>query len=504
MSHAEIIIVGAGPAGLAAAVEAAEKGAHVTLFEKGTHIGGIRDGGIGPFAVESFLQQREELDFSKEDAFNYMMEFTHWKTDARLVSEYISLSADTIAWLADMGVNFTSVGRYYKGAIPTQHNFNFICEESISSVLERRARSLGVEFRLSSPVLRLLRDDSAVKGVVFSVSDGVESEFFGDAVILATGGFGGDPELVQRCGYTPEKDLFYTFNMNHLSADGIRMAWEAGGAKAEMMMDTYIGLPHGYGGPKGTAPALAALRQPENVLINAKGQRFFREDLISNPGYTGNAVHRQPGGFAFAVLDTTICEEYQTWEKENRRAIPGPPPLRKGEVPLPHEPAPFELIQGTVEEIMTEAIKEGSRDFFMADSLEDLAVQMGVPVAEFLETMEEYNAACAAREDTVFFKSPDRLKPIAGPRFLAARFCCDTYGGLGGIRINYRAEVMTEGMDPIPGLYACGNDANTIYGDSYPFYLCGNTSGFAFNTGRIAARSAIRFSEENTGERTAL
>jgi len=495
MIRAKIIVVGAGPAGLAAAVEAAEKGAEVLLFEKGTHIGGIRDGGIGPFAVESYVQQREELDFTKEDAFNYMMEFTHWRTDARLVSEYINLSADTIAWLADMGIFFTSVGRYYKGAVPTQHNFNFVCEESISSVLEKRARELGVQIYTSSPVIRLIKDETTVKGIICTGEDGIETECRGDAVILATGGFGGDPELVQRCGYTPNKDLFYTFNMKHLSADGLRMAWDAGGAKAEMMMDTYIGLPHGYGGPKGTAPALAALRQPENVLINAKGERFFREDLVSNPGYTGNAVHRQPGGFAFMVLDSTICEEYQTWEKANRRAIPGPPPLRKGEVPLPHEPAPFELIQGTVEEIMNEAIANGSKDFFIADSLEDLAVQMGVPVDSFLKTMEEYNTACTEKKDRVFFKSPDRLKPIVGPRFLAARFCCDTYGGLGGIRINHKAEVLTENLDPIPGLYACGNDANTIYGDSYPFYLCGNTSGFAYNTGRIAARSSIQYAE---------
>lgn len=500
MRPGQIIIVGAGPAGLAAAVEAAEKGANVILFEKGTHIGGIRNGGIGPFAVESFIQQREELDFTREDAFNYMMEFTHWKTDARLVSEYINLSADTIAWLADMGIYFTSVGRYYKGAMPTQHNFNFICDESISSVLERRARNLGVEFRLSSPVCRLIQEDGVVRGVIVLSSDGSEQEYRSDAVILATGGFGGDSEMVQHCGYTPERDLFYTFNMDHLSADGIKMAWDAGGAKAEMMMDTYIGLPHGYGGPKGTAPALAALRQPENILINAKGQRFFREDLVSNPGYTGNAVHRQPGGFAFMVLDSAICEAYQLWEKENQRAIPGPPPLREGEVPLPHEPAPFEKIRGSVEEIMTEAIAQGSKDFFMADTLEELAQQMEVPIDTFLESIREYNTACDRRKDEIFFKSPDHLIPIRGPRFLAARFCCDTYGGLGGIRINHKAEVLTENLDPIAGLYACGNDANTIYGDSYPFYLCGNTSGFAYNTGRIAARSSLRYAEEQNND----
>lgn len=502
MYSAKIIVAGAGPAGLAAAVEAASRGASVEVFEKGTHIGGIRDGGIGPFAVESFIQQREELDFSKEDAFNYMMEFTHWKTDARLVSEYINLSGDTVAWLADMGIEFTSVGRYYKGAIPTQHNFNFVCEESISSVLYHKALSLGVVFHLSTPVRRLIQEDGRVTGVAVVTETGEELVRSADAVILATGGFSGDPELVQRCGYTPEKDLFFTFNMDHLAADGLKMAWEAGAARAPMMMDTYIGLPHGYGGPKGTAPALAALRQPENLMINGKGLRFLREDLVTNPGYTGNAVHRQPGGFAFMVLDSTICERYQEWEANNRRALPGPPPLRKGEVPLPHEPAPFERFQGPALEIMQEAIAAGSQDFFIADSLEELAQQMQVPRDAFLETVAEYNAACAQKSDPIFHKAPERLIPITGPKFLAARFCCDTYGGLGGLQINYKAEVLDENDDAISGLYACGNDANTIYGDSYPFYLCGNTSGFAYNTGRIAARSAVEHAKNSSGAAT--
>ncbi len=496
MSITKIIVAGAGPAGLSAAVEAASGGSSVIVFEKGTHIGGIRDGGIGPFAVESFLQQREELDFTKEAAFNYMMEFTHWRTDARLVSEYINMSGDTIGWLADMGIDFTSTGRYYKGAIPTQHNFNFTCEESIGSVLYQKALSLGVEFRLSTPVTRLIQDSGKIIGAAAMQEDGQEVEEYADAVVLATGGFGGDPELIQQCGYTKDQDLFFTFNMDHLTADGIRLAWSAGGAKTPMMMDTYIGLPHGYGGPKGTAPALAALRQPENLMINCKAQRFLREDLVTNPGYTGNAVHRQPGGFAFMVLDSTICEHYERWAEENRRAIPGPAPLRKGEVPLPHEPAPFERFKGSAIEIMREAIASGSKDFFLTDSLEELAEQMQVPVKAFLETVQEYNDACAQHSDPIFHKNPDCLKPITGPKFLAARFCCDTYGGLGGIKINYKAEVMDSADEPIPGLYACGNDANTIYGDSYPFFLCGNTSGFAYNTGRIAARRAIEYAQK--------
>lgn len=485
-----IAVVGAGAAGLAAAVEAAENGCSVTVFEKGVGAGGIRDGGIGPFAVESFVQQREKLALTKADAFNYMMEFTHWRVDAGLVSAYINLSADTIDWLSRMDIEFTSVGRYYTGAMPTQHNFDFMKGKSIGQTLYERALELGVEFRFNAPVKSLIKEGGAVVGAEGTGADG-DFEVRADAVIVATGGFGGDPELVRACGYAPDRDLFYTFDLSAMSADGLRMVWEAGGARSQMMMDTYVGLPHGYGGPMGTAPALAALRQPENLFVNSKGARFMREDLVENPGFTGNIIHRQPGGCAFAILDDTMLKAYE--EKSTASAMPMPKPSgSEDDTAQPSMPQPFDRFKGSAPEIMREAISEGSKDFYIADSIGELAAQAGIPPDALEETVEKYNRTCLEKEDIVFHKPGRCLKPLTGPRFYGARFCCDTYGGLGGIKIDENARVIDEGGEPIPGLYACGNDANTIYGDSYPFYFCGNTSGFAFNSGRIAARSAAK------------
>ena len=79
--NCDVAIIGAGPAGLAAAVEASSQGLSVAVFDKRNKTGGLRNGGIGPFAVESSLQERSFVDLSKEQAFNYMMEFTHWTTN---------------------------------------------------------------------------------------------------------------------------------------------------------------------------------------------------------------------------------------------------------------------------------------------------------------------------------------------------------------------------------------------------------------------------------------
>jgi fumarate reductase flavoprotein subunit len=94
------------------------------------------------------------------------------------------------------------------------------------------------------------------------------------------------------------------------------------------------------------------------------------------------------------------------------------------------------------------------------------------------------------------FNKPHRyLRPVDTPRFYAGRLYPGGYGSLGGIRINHKAEVLDKSWDVIPGLYAAGTDACTIYGDSYVFILPGDTMGFALNTGRIAGENAAKYVE---------
>lgn len=281
----------------------------------------------------------------------------------------------------------------------------------------------------------------------------------------------------------------YTFEMPNTCGDGLHMIWEAGGQKAPMMMDTYVGLSKGYGGPLGTAPALACLRQPSNVMVNQKGVRFMREDLCANPGYTGNAVHRQYQGCAISLLDEALYQRFLAQQAKH----PDKPPRQEEDPAHPRTPEPFERFDGIpMDQILQEARAEGCPDFFLAGSLEEFAEQANLPLETLRETLEEYNAMCLEKNDPIFHKAPRYLIPIKGPKYYGARFFCDTYGGLGGVRINYKAQVLDQQEDPIPGLYAAGNDANTIYGNSYPFYLCGNTSSFALNTGRMAGMDICR------------
>ena len=102
----DVAIIGAGTSGLAAAIAAAEKDIQVTVIEKASTTGGTGNLAMGPFGVESRLQQERQIAFSKEQAFEYFMEYTHWKADARIVKVFIDKSGETIDWLEKMGVEF--------------------------------------------------------------------------------------------------------------------------------------------------------------------------------------------------------------------------------------------------------------------------------------------------------------------------------------------------------------------------------------------------------------
>ena len=133
------------------------------------------------------------------------------------------------------------------------------------------------------------------------------------------------------------------------------------------------------------------------------------------------------------------------------------------------------------------------KDIFVADSLEELASKAGINQENLMKTIVEYNSACETGLDELFHKNSRYLRPVKRPKFYDGKLSPGTIGSMGGIKINYKTEVLNKDDDVIPGLYAAGLDANSMYGDSYSFVLPGNTMGFAVNSGRIAGENAAEY-----------
>jgi len=138
-------------------------------------------------------------------------------------------------------------------------------------------------------------------------------------------------------------------------------------------------------------------------------------------------------------------------------------------------------------------LEKGNTDVSVADSVEQLAGRLGMDAAVLKSTVEKYNRCCANRHDDLFAKDPRYLRPLTGPKFYAVKAHTVFLGTMGGIRINQNTEVLDKKDNVIPGLYAAGFDAGGMYGDSYPINVAsGGSVGFAFNSGRIAGKSALR------------
>ncbi|MEM2868310.1 MAG: FAD-dependent oxidoreductase, partial [Candidatus Bathyarchaeia archaeon] len=490
----DVVIFGGGTAGLAAAVTAAERGARVIVLEKSSVTGGTGNRGMGPLGVESRIQRWKKIPPTKEEAFKAFMDFTLWRVDARLVSEYIRRSGETIDWLESMGVEFADVIRYFtRRGYATHHVVKPPdrppgpgASAVIMERLTEKAKELGVQIYLQTEVKRILKEDGRIVGVIAQSKEGEEIEVRAKAVIIATGGFGDNPEMIKNYTKYEWGKTIFSMRIPGMRGDGIRLAWEVGAARDVMTMEaaglTLASTRPGevpIGGPIMTLNRV--FTQPTNLMVDVLGERCVNEEVEG--AFLANAVFRLKDSCIFSIFDDKTREKYETEGFE------------WGSWPWPFE-RPKELGK-----MLEEEAKRGELAVFVANSLEELAEKCGIKKDTFLKTVKEYNATCEKGYDEVFFKNSRYLWPIKKPPFYAGKLVIGGYGSLGGIKINYKCEVLDENWEPIPGLYAAGVDACSIYHDTYVFILPGNTMGFALTSGRIAGENAVNYIKKLNAER---
>ncbi len=493
--EADVIIIGGGASGITAAVAAAERDSSVIVLEKGSTTGGAANMGMGFFAVESKYQKSQMVDLTKEDAFNLFMNYTHWRVDARLVRKYIEQSADTIEWVEQMGVEFLGAYKYFEKSQVTWHvvksqGSNAPAERAASNLyraLTERAEELGVNICYQSRATKILVENGHVIGVELINADGEKVEAECNAVIVATGGFGDNPKMIHEImGYEWGKDL-HSFRIPGVEGEGLKMLWEAGAGKTEAVMELTYTTP----GVTDVFKTISETMRQPNLMVNLDGLRFINEEIMNNTVYTGNAISRQRERMGFTIIDDSILDTYRKtgldyvtlhhniknvdkWEKETSAYLSGGASESEGLSMLHNKEQKMQM------------------NFFEANSLEELADQTGIHLENLKRTIDEYNEGCTSA-DNFFFKKHKYMKPLKGKKFYVARHFPAGYGSLGGALTNDKMEVLTPEGSKIPGLYACGTDACNIFGDSYCFYLPGNTMGFAVNSGRMAGYNAIEY-----------
>ncbi len=471
----DVAIVGAGACGLSAAVTAAEGGATVAVFEKQRSLGGSSNFFEGTFAVESELQRKAYIAYSRDEAFRALMEYSHWRADARIVRAYVEESAPTIAWLQRQGVEFLNVSGLMADAPWTYHVVKG-AGEAVVKRLASSAKRLGVEVRPGAAGRRLLKEGGRISGIVVE-EEGVETTIECRAAIIATGGYTNNRAWIKKyAGLDLDVNLFPLGNVEK-TGDGIRMAWEAGAAEEGMgLVEMYRIGPMGPDFPMLSHLQVAAV-QPD-LWVDCRGQRFCNEGIAFNDTAAGNVSARGAQEYTFTILDDSIKERMITEGIERNMSQLYPPGTR---------PVNFDRD-------MDAALRAGSPEVCAADSVAKLAGQMGTDAGILAATVAEYNVFCERGHDDLFAKNARYLRPLRGPRFYAIKCRTISLGTLGGIKINHRMEALDRKEKAISGLYAGGMDAGGMWGDSYPIREgSGTSSAFAINSGRIAGRNALRY-----------
>jgi fumarate reductase flavoprotein subunit len=470
----EIAIVGGGGAGLAAAVAAAEKGAEVVVLEKRHILGGNSAMAEGLLAVESPAQKRMNIDVTRDDVFRMAMNYAHFRLNPRIVRAFIDKSGDTIQWLEGKGLAFEVLPLYPHQRIRTWHCLQRGGVEIIDT-LSKECKDLGVRLFRETGANKLFADQKGnVSGIVATTKD-KEFRIKACAAIIATGGYGGNNEMLKKYCLDYNENMYLQGIPN--MGDGLLMATEIGAATEGLGLVQFSG----HTIPGASFNLTAASDEPNMIWVNKKGERFIDESAGFNRFESVNAVLRQPDKVSYTLFDESIKENIMNHgviKGLGRYVVSGKKLTELGKI------------------LESEARKGNVK---ISNSWDEIAKWMGINPQTLKATIDEYNSCCDQRHDGVFAKDPKYLDALRTPPCYAIRCYPRFLGTIGGIKVNHHMEVLAQSDEPIPGLFAAGVDTGGWEFDTYNAVLSGSTFGFAINSGRIAGENAADLCQKNHG-----
>ncbi|MCD8553514.1 FAD-dependent oxidoreductase [Seleniivibrio sp.] len=474
--NADVVVVGAGGSGNAAAVQAAQLGAKVIVLEKQAAAGGNANFCEGIFGADSKFQRSQNLpNVSKEDLFNKIMDFNHYKGDPLLVSAFVNQSADTIEWLQSLGVKIDGVFLEADSRTYTWHRFNGLCR-AMTETLIKSYPKYGIQLMLETEAKDVIMKDGKAVGVkAFNVEDG-DIVINAKAVIIGTGGFVSNAEMLKK--YADFKGPITAIGAKNRTGDGIRMALAAGAKPEGLGTVQYHSPSPRFAGFAGIERRKTGFGFNQPVLwVNSFGKRFVNEYEVRNFSIAGNAAVRQKNGLVIKLLDSAVIDQY---EKEGLDFVGGVNPR-----------VPFTNLLRDIEA----DVQAGN--VVKANTIEDLAKQLNKKFGTEIDpkilqaTVDQTNHAYDKNFDDLFFKPRKVLHSFRTPPYYAIATYPAALGTVGGIRVDENCQAVDNDFHPIPGLFVVGADAGGMYGDTYDIIVAGETIGFAVNSGRLAAKHAV-------------
>lgn len=478
----DLVVVGTGAAGTSAALSAAQNGSKVLLLEKGRHTGGSSNYTEGLFAVDSYLQKEQGIKVSGTDVLKEEVEYSKFRADSRIWRDYIDSSADTVKWLEEQGVEYEGVQAMGAGEA-TWHIYKGMGNAVINDALLPKAEKLGVELLSLTKAIGLQKNsDGAISSIIIeNVETKEKAEIKTPAVVLATGGYLNNAKLMEKLTHY-DTDRLIPVSSGKGTGDGLTMAWDAGakpyGTGMAMLFGGYLKDPDEPSFKMMPSQMNTAAGQQPLLWVNQNGERFVDESVVYNFSYAGNALYTQEK--VFSILDQGVIDKMATDGNYMGLGVY----VNRGQK--------MDKLQ---DEIDT-ALENNKPYIFKTDSIEELAKKMNLPVEQLSNTIKQYNHDCENGTDSLFGKDSDYLVSVDHGPYYGFKLNVGAFCTMGGLQVTPQNEVLDNSSNVIKGLYAAGNDASGLTGDTYGPNMPGTCVGYAFYSGRNSGLNATKYLQE--------
>jgi fumarate reductase flavoprotein subunit len=413
----EIVIIGSGGAGLTSAIEATNSGAKVIVVEKNGFMGGNTNYATGGMnAAGTKYQEAKGINDTPELFYEDTMKGGHNLNNPDLLRTLTENSAETLYWLESLGADLSEVGISGGQSVNRLHKApeGMPVGTHLMNVFGKQVKELGIDVRLNTKAVEILSEGNKVTGIQVETKNGDSYNINAKAVILASGGFGANPEMVVK--YKPELEGFGTTNQPGATGDSFPMIEKLDISLTDMeQIQTHPTVV-----PKINEMITEGIRGDGAILVNHAGERFINE--LETRDVVSEAILSQENSTAFLVLDKQVYDKASTYAKYKDQGL----------------------------------LKE-------ADTLTELAELMKVDPDKLEKTVNSYNEHVKAKSDTDFGRTSLDLELNTAP-YYAVEISPAIHHTMGGVTINTKAHVLNNSGEPVEGLFAAGEVTGGVHG----------------------------------------
>ncbi|MGI6217628.1 MAG: FAD-dependent oxidoreductase [Coriobacteriales bacterium] len=471
----DVVVVGAGFAGCAAACSAREMGLDVVQVEKryrysarGLHIG----------VANSRLLASEGIVNDIDEICRTWISVTGSRAKESVIRTFLTEGENAMNWLLDKteaaGINCRIFAGGYKGETYKEYTCTHLFDggaDRIVKLLNDTARETGVHQLFDTTAKQLLREPGGrITGIIVEDADGYKQIDVSKGVILATGDISGNVEMMRDLAPMGLKANF---------CDNPEAAFETGDGHK---MAVWVGAKMQDGPWPCTIHLMAfSMETFFFLLLDQNGKRFMNEDAWAQGKAVQMILNDEEHPYGYVIMDSKWKQEVQDtiqyggglfWE-DTLRDI--------------HTPFNVESVARTAETCFAE-----EQVGWKCDTLEELAEKTGIPYENLKASVDRYNYLVEKGHDDDFGKRKEFLTSITEPPFFALKTGGALLNAPGGLSIDEQLRVLDEHNDPIPGLYAAGNCAGDLYAIDYPLLIAGNNHGHCLTWGYLSGRNIAK------------